>query len=808
MPDESSTQRDLVLAPNEYALISDQTKGKIDVCVGPYKSSLAGTDQPVVFDSDTKKFLNVHLEKAIKLFKTAPEGWYLNLKNPAADGGAQPKPGNQALPDLDIGRKINVAGPVSFPLWPGQMVRVIKGHHLRSNQFLLARVYDEEAAKENWGAAVIKAIPQGDETEKKTSKSDEKMPNFTMGKLIVIKGTDVSFYMPPTGIEVVKDERGELVRDAETLEKLEYCVLLNENGNKRYVRGPDVVFPEPTENFLVKNGSRKFKATELNEISGLYIKVIAEYEKHGVGDELFITGKDQMIYFPREEHAIIKYGDQDVHYAVAVPAGEARYLLNRMTGEISIVEGPDVILPDPRTHVFIRRMLDPKTVKLWFPGNKDAMEYNADLQRVMKSVKSSSDGYLSEDRYMTSYSTKGSSTLLAATADAALVGDDFERSETFTPPRTVTLDTKYDGTIDIDVWTGYAVLVVAKSGSRRVVVGPDTIHLAYDESLEAFELSTGTPKTTDNTMRAAYLRVLNNKVSDLVRAETKDLCKMDIKLSYLVNFEGDKERWFNVENYVKFLTDHLRSVIKGVAKNYTIEEFYGNSTQIIRDFVLGEHRKDAGRKGKFFPENGMRVHDVEVLAVTIKDDDIEELLITNQYEIVEQNLSLAKEQRDLAKVKQEEICQRQKNAARSSTVTNLLALKKTENTVKISKLETDKDVEAGAERIVDMAHAADLARNGDEISQGLAKSQAELDLKKEETSYETQAVVEKTKAVSPDLIAAMAAIGDKALLEKVSESFSLLSILGGKSLADVAGNIFKGTKLDGLIEKVTKKLKK
>lgn len=36
---------------------------------------------------------------------------------------------------------------------------------------------------------------------------------------------------------------------------------------------------------------------------GLYIKVIAPYDEGGknykVGDELFITGKDQMIYFPR-----------------------------------------------------------------------------------------------------------------------------------------------------------------------------------------------------------------------------------------------------------------------------------------------------------------------------------------------------------------------------------------------------------------------------------------------------------------------------------------------------------------------------
>jgi len=40
-------ERDLVLAPNEYAFISDQTKGNVITYVGPYKTSMANTDKPV-----------------------------------------------------------------------------------------------------------------------------------------------------------------------------------------------------------------------------------------------------------------------------------------------------------------------------------------------------------------------------------------------------------------------------------------------------------------------------------------------------------------------------------------------------------------------------------------------------------------------------------------------------------------------------------------------------------------------------------------------------------------------------------------
>src|SRR5208282_770175 len=75
---------------------------------------------------------------------------------------------------------------------------------------------------------------------------------LTMGKLFVIRGTEVSFYIPPTGIEIVPEHvnnEGRYVRQANTLERLEYCLLLDQNGNKRYVRGPAVVFPRPTESF-------------------------------------------------------------------------------------------------------------------------------------------------------------------------------------------------------------------------------------------------------------------------------------------------------------------------------------------------------------------------------------------------------------------------------------------------------------------------------------------------------------------------------------------------------------------------------
>lgn len=815
MPDdERRRERDLILAPNEYAFILDETKGNVVNYVGPHKTSLANTDQPVIFNSQSKRFERCTLEKAIQTFAIAPEGWYLVLKNPAQDG-KHPKIGTaNSLPDLDVGRKVNIPGPVAFAPWPGQMVRVIQGHHLRSNQYLLVRVYEEEAARVNWGKAVIKPQIAAESTgQPETALDAVAAPDLTMGKLLVIKGTDVAFYIPPTGIEVVSDPTGQFVRNAVTLERLEYCILLDEDGNKRYIIGPAVVFPKPTETFVEKNGSRKFKAIELNEISGLYIKVIASYEEDGhsykVGDELFITGKDQMIYFPRPEHAIIRYGEQEINHAVAIPVGEARYVLNRLTGQISLKQGPAMFLPDPRTEVIVRRVLEPKTVTLWFPGNQEALEYN---RRLMEMTRAQKGEEFVADREARRALGQAAA-LKAATAapvPEGFVGDEFTRQQSYTPPRTITLDTKYDGAVSINVWTGYAVLVVSKTGKREVVVGPQSYLLQYDETLEAMELSTGTPKTDDRLIKTVYLRVLHNKVSDIVEAETADLCQVHVRLSYRVNFEGESLHWFNVENYVKFLTDHTRSILRFAIKQNGIEPFYANAIKIVRDTILGVADESGKRPGRIFTENGMRIYDVEVLDVKIGDELIAGMLVDAQHTTVQQTLELATEKRGL-EVNQQKEAIKQKFAETSAATQQLLLTLQTQETQKRLSLDLAKiqaQIEAQQKQLkaklneqesLDKINAAELARQKAKQDLELAVAQQQLTQHLEALKAEVEAVVSKAGAVSPQLVAALQAFGDKALAEKMAESMAPLAILGGKSVAEVFAQLLQGTGLEQVL---------
>lgn len=799
---DRARERDLVLAPNEYAFISDQTKGNINVYVGPYKTSLANTDQPVFFDTRTKSFKDCDLKEATRLFATAPEGWYLVLKNPSKDD-SQPSTGTvNNLMQLQVGHKVNMPGPISFALWPGQMVRVVKGHHIRSNQYLLVRVYDEESAKANWSNTIIKTKSPNAEAE---VLSEEDLPDLTMGKLLIIKGTEVSFYMPPTGIEVVRDERGKYIREAVTLERMEYCILLDEDGNKRYIEGPAVVFPKPTEAFVERNGSRKFKAIELSELSGIYIKVIAPYlendRQYNVGEELFITGKEQMIYFPRPEHAIIKYGNREVHHAVAIPAGEGRYCLNRQTGQIALVQGPTMFLPDPRKQVIVRRVLDVKQVEQWFPGNEEALQYNMRLKEMLER---------SEDRYVPDSNVRNrADDKSKEEVREKYVGEAIERSTKYSPPRTITLNTKYDGAVTIGLWTGYAVMVVSKTGDRKVVVGPQTYLLGYDETLESMTLSTGTPKTDNRTFNTPYLRVLHNKVSDIVVAETSDLCPVHIRLSYRVNFEGDPEHWFNVKNYVKFLTDHMRSVLRNAIKRIGIEHFHAHAISIVRDTILGQSEEGQKRPGRRFEENGMRIYDVEVLDVQLGNKNIESLLTQAQHATVNQSLELAAEQRKLEFVRQNETIQQEilKTRAQTAQLQKTLRLEEIEQRLEVqlqdlqakaktqqTTLETKISEQSGLNSI----NEAELARQRATAELALALEEQKLNQRIQELEAQVDALSKKAQAVSPDLIAALQAFSDRALVEKVSESMAPLAILGGTSVADVIGNLLKGTGLEHL----------
>lgn len=815
---------DLILSPGEFAFVHDRSKGNISVNVGPHKSSMSETDSPVLWDKDKKRFSPTDQIRAVQPFVSATEGSYVVLSNPAKSGERPKENTSSIVVNLNFGRRIHMNGPQYFPLWPGEEAQVIAGHQLRSNEYLLVRVYNEEEVRLNWKNAVMKPqvslskVPQAlEEGEKKDDTAAEKNllgvnpEDLRTGQILIIRGNEISFFIPPTGIEVLSTNSGkDYVRSAVTLERLEYCILLNEDGNKRYVRGPAVVFPDPTEEFVEKDDGIKFKATELNENSGIHVKVIEEYVDEGgvtrkVGEELFITGKDQPIYFPRQEHAIIKYGKDKIHYAMAVPAGEGRYVLDRTAGKVNLVKGPIMLLPDPRTSVVVQRVIDPKKVELWYPGNSVAVEHNRNLYALASSA--SGEEFLTpqhlQDVRSQSY---GERSLTSRSGQSELVGESMRRGTSFTPPRTITLNTKYDGAVAVSIWDGFAVQIVSKSGERRVVVGPATTLLEYDEELSVMELSTGTPKTDRNLMRTVYLRVQNNKVSDMVDVETADLCKVKITVSYRVNFDiKDQAKWFAVENYVRFLTEHCGSKIRNAVKAMGIEDFYSNPIAVIRDAILGSAGVSGGaRPGRAFAENGMHVYDVEVLAVNISDPEIAGLLTSAQHTAVKDAISVAQaEARALRTERLEGVAQREAKV-KAETAEILAAIKREEiernESIDMMQVESrasvaekQKSLEKAIQPILDDIAAAELARKEKADNQGLVLTKAQLDA-------DADHLQKRMAAISDKLATALTTFSDNALMEKITEAMAPLAILSNEAVTDIVGRYVASTPLASVLE--------
>ena len=805
MTNGDNMQKDLVLSTNEYAYVLDQTKGHISCLVGPTKMSLSQSDSLVNFNSKTKRFEPSGYREAIHVLTICPENWYCILKNPAKDN-KHPQPGaSNVLPDaMEIGKKINITGPVSFALYPGQMAKVIRGHALRTNQYLLARVYEANEASNSTG-----------EARDAEGNIIETHHTYVNGQILVIKGTEVSFYIPPTGIEVIAIENNDAngyIREAVTLERLEYCILKDEDGNKRYVHGPQVVFPEPTETFVTSpKGGYVFRAVELSPISGIYVKVITEYTDdketiHPVGEELFITGKDQMIYYPRPEHAIITYDGKMMHHAIAIPEGEGRYIMNRLTGEIKTIKGPQMYLPDPRYEVVVKRKLSRRQCELMYPGNSEALAYNEQLteKSLEKSLRTASI-----DEF-TAYTTSNSISDTLANLEAKA---NISRGTSYTKPRTITLDTKYEGVVTTDVWTGYAVNVISKNGTREVICGPKTVMLDYDQTLEELQMSTGRPKTTDHLIHTCFLRYENNKVSDLINVETKDFVRCTVKVSYCVNFDQEyKDKWFNIDNYVKFMCDRQRSLMKRAVKKYTIEEFYQNYSTIIRDIAIAADKVVEGQpKGRFFPENGMRVVDCEVLSLEV-DRDVASIMMSHQRDMVERDLQLSMADRRVEVAKQLAIAEEAENAVASQKLINKMnleraeALRKMEIDTEVNRLkETEAMAQQEAARDLQalkdaLAEANRINRAKDyELQLDYATKSAAIEKAKQEAYAAT--VTKIFEAIQPELVAALTMKANGDMVDSLTHAIAPYAIAEDESIAEVTNKMLRGTPLEGVLNR-------
>jgi len=875
-------ENEYTVPPGNYVFTQDATSGKVKVHVGPITVTLTGNDKPIVFKGKHGFQVVESLPQAVMKSMVIPEGFYGVLTNPVAEGdGAEFPPAGESKhsPDLSVGHRIVNPGPSMFALWPGQMAELVRGHTLKSNQYLRCRVYNAEQAKQHWSAAVVKKSEVTDTTGKEgegADKSKDAAPKKSLrgeapadlanGQVFIVKGTEVSFYIPPTGVKVEKGSTGDYEQSALSLEQLEYCILIEENGNKRFPRGPAVIFPKPTEAFVegkVDGGEmvRNFRAIELNEIQGIHLKATRDHKFQEIeqdlkeGDEFFITGKQVPIYFPREDHAIVKYDGKVKHFSVAVPKGEGRYVMDRKEGIVELVEGPSMLLPNPVDKVIVKRALTDEQSETWYPDNEASLNHNRMLRELAKSTPTTragkpsagevdrhrrkSTGKALRSRGLSEELTGGEASLEALVSNTSVAyaasaapaqmdasdvsrssiyapGEELTRSSTFTQPRSMVIDTKFEGVPIIKPYTGYAVLVTDAEGQRQVHRGPTTILLEYDEVLEVLHLSTGKPKNTDTLLSTPYLRTQNNQVTDIFEVETLDHVRVHLRLSYLSNFVGNTQeemlKWFDVTNYVKYFCDHMRSKVKGAIKKQPIQEFYENATEILKNLVLGEEPE-----GFLFEQNNMIIFDVEVLKVEIQDVAVAKMLIDAQRQTVSQNIQLQQAERRVDFVTQtERLGQEEAKAKDGSRVlqTELLRLRigdelkvllvKVNSQLEEAKAKQEAQVET--EKVRDIANTSELDRNKAEADQELGIAQLKQALDIELIVGETKATVDKLEAAKAGLSEALVALASQDNLTKVAQAMSVQTMLGGENLVEILRKVFpQGLGLDKLFARVQDK---
>ena len=588
--------------------------------------------------------------------------------------------------------------------------------------------------------------------------------------------------------------KARLVREAVVLSEKEFCVIVDADGKREIKVGPARVFPGPYDSFMTEaSDNRIYSAYELLPQRALWLRFVSsisreklaqklprgvelDRETYFPGDEMIVTGLNTF-FFPFVEIEILHPLTGQPHFgndhadvfieAIGLDQKSGIYVRDLATGEVRLVRGKRSYLVDPREEVHITRTVSTDDWNLWIvPG----------------------EPHKTTDRPIT------------------------------TP-----------WAISINVPHNTAVLAASAQG-QRIIQGPCVELLEYDERLVTLSLSTGTPKTDASTLRTCYLRTMGNVVSDVIRVETSDFVEVDLRVSYRISFEEEyKERWFNHENYVGMVVEHLRSLVRRNCRQMSLTELWPRIPDVVRDIILGE-RTDEGRRGRLFDENGLWVTEVEILESVILDDEIGEYLETVQRESVSLQIS---DRQVSEKLRSEKLrhqielermeMKREANERSAGLKKRIRELECAAEMVEIEHKESaaSRTSELTAQRLASELQAT-LQREQDRLAVRLGELTKEAEARKSATKLEneelerhrqiiteletkllaarSQATVAEREAIQPALVEALSALGDKVVLSEVAQNMNLISLFKGKDAASLFADVIGGGKLAKTIQ--------
>lgn len=953
----------------QFLWVQDDDKGEVTLHVGPTMVSPTASDRVVVDDGDGG-FREAQTDRPQQMIELG-DNQYAVLSNPLAEAADPTSPNgkfkqgrNESRP-LKSGTRQMIAGPTSFYLRPGQRAEVRDAHKLASNQYLVVEVYGE----------VDKAAPYYDVTARSASivrstdgddagdggKGDggkgEKKPaasgaaDLRRGRLIVIRGLDTQFYVPPTGVDIVPDtsvnasgasvsaaeaqallalgednggrrhrrrghqqqagsqqvlaanagvaladfaspvygsyealgnispheklgmkgfaldpmarktaekrlagathdalerevksgsqpvltvpaggqaqggavmmavptsmaddvesnealrrqlereaRQARLIRNAVVLGEKEYCVIIDADGKREIKVGPARVFPGPYDTFQIAGSrNRVYDAYELLPTRALWLRVISKIGKdamakklpHGFklettekkeqyvpGDELLLTGVSTFfvpfneieVLSPDTGQAVIGNDHTQVFIeSIGIDQKSGIYVRDLATGEVKLVRGKQCYLVDPRKEVHVTRTLSVEQWNLWIAAQEPHKATHAPV----------------------------------------------------TTP----------WAISVTVPPNTAVLATSAKG-QRVIEGPRVELLEYEENLAPVTLSTGTPKSDVKPLKTCYLRIGGVRVSDQVSVETSDFVRISVRTSYGISFAPDaRERWFTHEDFVKFMTDHLRSLVRGRCRTIALKDLWPQLPAVVRDTILGEKAQDGKRAGRAFQDNGLQITEVEVLTAQLEDPAISALLTETQKAAVVVQIGDKRAQEDLASAKLRAGIAKETSALEAEALERKAQLEERARMLRhASELAMTRERESIERERVTLAivreaevlkaklereaqeHRAKLSYASGDVEAIKLRNEADVEHRQKISAIETALIQAKSAAtvaehqsVQRGLIEAMVGLGDRIMLGEVAENMNLVTLFKGKDVGSILKEVVGGTKLAETVAKL------
>ena len=205
--------RKIPVTEREFLWVQDDDKGEVILHVGPTMVSPTAADR-VVRDDGHGGFREDSGNRPQRMIELM-DSQYAVLSNPLAEPDEGPngrfRPGRNESRSLRNGTRHMIPGPCSFYLRPGQRVEVRDAHELASNQYLVVKVYGEVDTSAPYheitarSAAITTATAEDASGSSQGGLQGTQPTELTRGQLIVIRGLDTQFYIPPTGVDVVPD---------------------------------------------------------------------------------------------------------------------------------------------------------------------------------------------------------------------------------------------------------------------------------------------------------------------------------------------------------------------------------------------------------------------------------------------------------------------------------------------------------------------------------------------------------------------------------------------------------------------------